>query len=251
MSSPPWAGVFEVDGEPDAHIPLKQVGRRLFELGASVTYVGEVTGLEGEVDADVIDAVRTVTPDQLAPSTDLASVPGPLRWFVNRYGPHTPAALIHDRLIGVAPVVEGLTDQHADRYFRFMLKAVGVRFVRRWVMWAAVALRTRWCSTGWKRASLVVWLLASLAGLVLTVLGAVNGWWAVVAGAVLAPFLFALLWGKQYGAGIVAAYAAPWIGPPTALAMVGYLVYLVLETVAGWITSGPTQGAEVPTYENF
>lgn len=250
MSSPPWAGAFRIEGEDEGHIPLKQLDRKEFALGASVTFVGAATGLEGKVPDDVIDDIRTVTPDQL-PTTDLASVPGPLRWFVNRYGPHTPAALVHDRLIGVVPAIEGLTDQDADRYFRFMLKAVGVRFVRRWVMWAATALRTRWYSRGWKRASLLVWLVASVAGTVLTVVALIDGSWTLLAVTVLAPFAFAVLWGRQYGAGVVAAYAAPWIGPPSLAAVLGYLVYLGVETAAGWLTRGRTEGSEPTTYESF
>lgn len=250
MAAAPWVEAFEVSGEPEGHIPLKQIDIKEFVLGASVTFTGSRTGLEGKVSDEVLADIRTVTPAQL-PTTDLASVPGPLRWFVNRYGPHTPAALIHDRLIGVTPVVEGLTDQLTDRFFRFMLKAVGVRLVRRWVMWAAVALRTRWFSRGWKRISLAVWLLASVAGMVLTVVALVNGWWLVLAVALAAPFLFAVLWGRQYGAGIVAAYAAPWIGPPSLFAVLGYLVYLAAESVAGLLTRGRTEGTEPTDYRSF
>jgi hypothetical protein len=37
------------------------------------------------------------------------------------------------------------------------------------------------------------------------------------------------LWGRQYGAGIIAAIAAPWLLPPTVLAVIGYGVYVVIE----------------------
>jgi hypothetical protein len=50
--------------------------------------------------------------------------------------------------------------------------------------------------------------------------------------ALLLPLPAAFLWGKQYGAGIVAAMAALWILPAAVLAGIGYLVYLALERAA-------------------
>jgi len=49
--------------------------------------------------------------------------------------------LIHDRLIGIENGPSDLTDVLADRYFRFMIEAVGMSWLRRWMMWAAVAFR--------------------------------------------------------------------------------------------------------------
>jgi Protein of unknown function (DUF1353) len=52
-----------------------------------------------------------------------------------------PAALIHDRLIGIENGPSDRTDVLADRYFRSMLEAVGMSRLRRGMMWAAVAFR--------------------------------------------------------------------------------------------------------------
>ena len=83
--------------------------------------------------SDFEDALRTFdatpVPGEEETTTDLASVPGPLRWFLGSYGVHTPAVLIHDRLIPTPPDMVGrITEQQADRYMRFMLKALGVRW---------------------------------------------------------------------------------------------------------------------------
>lgn len=247
----PWAASFQVDGNPAGHIALRQIDRKQFALDSTITYIGNQTGLEGKVDQQTIDDIRTVTPQTL-PTTDLATVPGPLRWLVDRYGVHTPAALIHDRLIGDgAARPPGMTDPYADRYFRFMLHDLGVRRIRRWLMWAAVALRTRWQAGRLKRILLGLWVVASLAGMTTFVIGCLTGSWVTVAIASLAPLLFAVLWEKQYGAGLVAAYAAPWIGPPTLLAAGGYLLYLTAEWAASRIGSPETAGTEPYRYENF
>ncbi len=70
-------------------------------------------------------------------STDLASVPWFLWWFVASYGRHTAAALVHDEL------VDTINRTHADWVFRAALKESGVRFIRRWLMWSAVSFETR------------------------------------------------------------------------------------------------------------
>lgn len=246
----PWVGSFRVEGHPAGHIALRQIDRKQFALDSSLTYVGRETGLEGRLDPDRIAEVRTVTPRTL-PVTDLASVPTPLRWLVGRYGVHTPAALVHDRLIGADARVPGMTDADADRYFRFMLRDLGVRLIRRWLMWAAVALRTRWKS-GWvNRIGLVVWMAGSLAGMTAFGVGWLAGDRVTVVGAGLAPLAFALLWGRQYGAGVVAAYAAPWIGPPTLFAAGGYLVYAVAEWAASLFLGPKTGGTEPYRYKSF
>jgi hypothetical protein len=108
-------------------------------------------------------------------------------------------------------------------------------------MWSAVALRTRWAVGGIRRLSVLVWLVLSATGITSfgwAVGSATFGWddpvdtWALLVVALLLPFVAAFLWGKQYGAGIVAAIAALWILPAAALAGLGYLAYLVLERAA-------------------
>jgi len=117
------------------------------------------------------------------------------------------------------------------------MRCCGVKFLKRWIMWAAVALRTRWAAGGIRQASVVVWGLLSVVGIASFVwsIGAFFGWPHVLAPgwmlaiSVAVPFVAAPLWGKQYGASLVAAVAALWILPPAVLGVFGYLVYQGLE----------------------
>ena len=245
-SSDAWAPAFTITGNHPGQIALRQIDDHRFVLDESMTirYEG-VTGLEDvdELDEAKIEEIRTLTADRLS-RTDLASVPGLLRWFTNTYGPHTPAALIHDWLIGAgrgdAPVID---DRFADRYFRFMLASVGVPPLKRWIMWAAVALRTRWKSNPFRAATVFLWGLAATAGLVafvaslvalftdLELPGEVEPGLVLVL-SILGPIPFSALWGRQYGAGLVASFVAPWILPPALFALLGWIVYRVIELVA-------------------
>lgn len=228
----PWVGSFEVDGIDGAPIRLIQTGRKSFLLGSDLAYTG-VTGLENkQIPEEVLAGIRTLGSGF---ESDLASVPGPTRWFLGEYGVHTPAVLIHDNLIPMTGSLEGMTDQYADRYFRFMLQSLGVRWFKRWIMWAAVALRTRWAAKGIRRLLLAIWILAAAVGMTVFALavGGGDARWALAAA--VAPLPFAALWGKQYGAGIIASLATPWMLPPTVLALLGYLVYLVLEFLFGFV----------------
>ena len=160
--------------------------------------------------------------------TDLASIPRFMRWFESSYGAHTLAAILHDNLIVDDPNAGALgSDTLSDRFFREMMGRAGVPWLKRWIMWAAVALRSRWAAGGTRRVSVVVWLAlagSGIAAFVWAAGSAVFGWpdpigvWVLVLIAVLLPFAAAFLWGRQYGAGLVAATAAIWILPAAALA---------------------------------
>ena len=250
----PWAGVFV---DPDrrsqpAEVKLTQIRRKSFSLDSSLSYKGE-TGLK-----DPPTGARTVRPKHLPDGTDLTSVPRALQWFVSPYGVHTPAVLLHDRLIGGSGL-SGMSDPDADRYFRFMLRELGVPWIRRWMMWAAVAIRTRWAGGRLKKATVALWALASLAGIGLAVYSIVVGEGLLLLASLGAPFVFALLWGRQYVAGLVAAVTSPWVLPPTLLGAVGFAVYWCLEQAAlvvGDIVRvcrrQPPKGEGVPiSYEQF
>ncbi len=183
--------------------------------------------------------------------TDMASVPRFLRWFENTYGLHTLAAIIHDRLItDLGPNTGALnSDTLSDRFFREMMAACGVPFLKRWIMWAAVAMRTRWAAGGYRRVTLVVWLLLATIGIAAAVGSVValvsasgvvfgSSWSTLAFVAVVMPFASAALWGRQYGASIVAAGAALWILPPAVLAGAGYVVYSALENLLDRVTGG-------------
>ena len=68
--------------------------------------------------------------------TDFASVPRVLTWLLPRYGLFTRAAILHDFLVRSGAI--GRAD--ADGLFRRAMRELGVSFVRRWMMWAAVRL---------------------------------------------------------------------------------------------------------------
>ena len=188
-----------------------------------------------------VDEARTFTPRRENP-TDLASIPRYMRWFESSYGLHTLAAVIHDGLIVDTPNDGALhSDTLSDRFFREMMKAAGVPWLKRWIMWAAVALRSRWVAGGVRRVSLCVWILLAVVGIatfVWAVGAALLGWgspvepWVLFAVAFLLPFAAAPLWGRQYGAGLVAAVAGLWILPAAAFGGLGYLIYMALERLA-------------------
>jgi hypothetical protein len=188
-----------------------------------------------------IDDARTFTPHDENP-TDLASVPRYMRWFESSYGAHTLAAIIHDNLIQGTPNPPPLrNDTVADRFFREMMKSAGVPWLKRWIMWSAVALRSRWAVGGIRRFSVLAWLLLSATGItsfVWAVGSLMFGWGGPFDTAALLLFALALpvaaagLWGHQYGAGVVAAIAALWILPAAVLAGLGYVIYLGLERAA-------------------
>ena len=114
---------------------------------------------------DAVEDARTFTPTTENP-TDLASIPRYLRWFESAYGAHTLAAIIHDDLIVEKPNGGPLEDDTlSDRFFREMMKSAGVPWLKRWIMWSAVALRSRWAVGGIRRVSVFVWLILSAAGI--------------------------------------------------------------------------------------
>lgn len=75
--------------------------------------------------------------------TDFASIPRLLWPIIPPYGLHSLAAVIHDylyRIRGVLPGGRMLSWWQCNRIFRDIMKARGVRWSRRWVMWLGVTL---------------------------------------------------------------------------------------------------------------
>lgn len=210
-------------------LPLTQINDTEFTVGATLRYLGP-TGFSPDAD----DAVR-ILPLSDTRRSDLASVPAVVRWFVRPHGAHTPAALFHDYFISSD---SPLTPNEADRYFLHMLSALKVRTVKRWVMYAAVALRTRWVTS---KLSLLVWIALSTSGLVLFVWAALGfgfpdlfgSRWVVLAVTGFAPLPASLLWGSQWQAALVAAVVAIWILPASAFALMALGVYYLLEQIVG------------------
>lgn len=253
---------FEVD-DPNGEVSLSQDDDANFLVRTAFRFSDEkvLSMLRRQIGGDpavakaMVDVARTCpawvqansSPDS---KTDMASVPRFLRWFENTYGLHTLAAIIHDRLItDLGPNTGALnSDTLSDRFFREMMAACGVPLLKRWIMWAAVAMRTRWAAGGYRRVTLVVWLLLATTGIAAAVASVValasasglafgSSWPALAIVAVAMPFASAPLWGRQYGASIVAAGAALWILPPAVFAGAGYVVYrgleIMLDRVAG------------------
>lgn len=189
----------------------------------------------------MVDAARTL---HATTTTDLASVPRFLAWFEAPYGPHTLAAMLHDQLIVDEVNGGGLkSDTLADSFFRDMMGAAGVPLFKRWLMWTAVAARTRFAAGGWRRISLIVWGLSAIVGIAFA--GSALGHWLfegprlldlsplVLLGiAVTLPFLAGLLWGRQYGASVVAAAAGAWLIPAAVIVLFALVVYHLLEKIA-------------------
>jgi len=92
--------------------------------------------------------------------TDFASVPRVFVWFIPRYGRYTKAAILHDYLCRVAVPEGRISRIDADGIFRQAMRELGVPFLRRWIMWAAVRLgaltspagRKKWWTEAWRVA---------------------------------------------------------------------------------------------------
>lgn len=92
--------------------------------------------------------------------TDFASVPRVFVWFIPRYGRYTKAAILHDYLCSKVVPAHTISRIEADGIFRQAMRELGVPFLRRWIMWAAVRLgaltnqagREKWWTQAWRVA---------------------------------------------------------------------------------------------------
>lgn len=255
-----WADWVVVNGysgfrvaSPDGHVTMSQVGLKDFCVATKFVFADGATlnklqrslirrDVTPEVAATMVNKARTFEVDREV--TDLASVPKFMSWFEMPYGRHTLAAMIHDRLITDGDPNTGALESDAlsDAFFREMLKVAGVPVFKRWLMWAGVALRTRWAAGGWRRATLAVWIALALLGnvMVFAAVGqAIGGWghlfgWTPVqllAGVSVLPFLAGGLWGRQFGASVVTAAGGAWLLPAALIVLVGLSCYVVFERV--------------------
>lgn len=169
--------------------------------------------------------------------TDLASVPRFLTWLVPRYGRHTLAALLHDNLQDHTSV----SSAQADILFRDAMGETGVPLSRRWVMWAAVALRTQWKQGGLRAARVALWVAVfGVAALVLwakvaLALATSFGWGALgfaagaVAAAIVVPVALSWLWGGLWKLGALAGMALMTFTLAVVLVVVVLGLYLGVE----------------------
>lgn len=118
--------------------------------------------------------------------TDFASVPRAFVWFLPRYGRYTKAAILHDHLWG-REVPHTISRVEADGIFRQAMRQLGVPFLRRWIMWAAVrwgALVTTDGRRGWLKEAPRVLLVTLLAAPIvlppaIVVMVALVAFWAI------------------------------------------------------------------------
>ncbi len=186
----------------------------------------------------------TVPPDDEPFVTDLASVPQLLTWLVPKSGRHLPAALVHDAMVRDP----GIDRFDADRIFRDAMGDLGVRLIRRWLMWTAVSLKTiHKRGTASLRVAAVVTILAvallgSAATTSLFVDRTLLPWmgsrhWLVelifgLAGALAIPAaLGILLWRPIRTAGVIAGVTAAVLLHVMALLTALYGLYLALENL--------------------
>lgn len=219
---------YELDRDTPARVVLEQVGPATFRIIEPFRYVDTETG------------EHFVVPDPRwgEQVTDLASVPSILLWLVPRYGQHTLPALLHDQLVN-----HDLADhrEHADRIFRDAMGEQGVRFLRRWVMWAAVSIATIVRGGRWRLVPIALWLLAfgALSFRLTPPFAAWHvwpftalveiPWWAAVLTAVLGPPVLSALWRRRYLVGVMSGYGAVLFAVPVVAIVLALGVYWVLE----------------------
>lgn len=253
-----WAGVDGYSGftvlDPEGRVTMRQVLASNFAVPTTFVFADRATiesyrqrlvkagRSESEAQA-MVDEARIHTEAQLY--TDLASIPQFMLWFEPRYGRHTLAAILHDNLIRPKPNDGPLqSDTLSDSFFRDMMGVAGMPLFKRWLMWAAVASRSRWAAGGLRRLSLLAWALTALVGVAATLVaiaGAVTSLGrldhpalAILVAAVL-PLPAGLLWGRQYGASLVSAAAGLWLVPAAVFVLIGLGVYRLSEAVANRI----------------
>ena len=98
--------------------------------------------------------------------TDFASVPREFVWFIPRYGRYTKAAILHDYLCRELVPHGRISRIDADGIFLQAMRELGVPFLRRWIMWAAVrwgALTKAADRKNWGREAWRVVLLTAMA----------------------------------------------------------------------------------------
>lgn len=235
VDSTPFSAVGP-DPQP-CRIVLRQIDDNDFALVEPLVFTpSEGTGLP--------ERPLVIQPQWL--TSDLASIPSVVGWFARRHGRHTPAALVHDLLIRSEgedppddlPAEWVLEPDQADLLFRELLVASGVPPVRSYLMWTAVAARTRWKTRPARRPAMALWGLAALVGTVALVAGAARGSLGVMLAALLAPIPAAALWGRQFGAGLIAGYAVWWALIGAVPAYVAYKLYQAVEGLVWLVRRG-------------
>jgi hypothetical protein len=140
--------------EPGFTVDVRQVGDQNWTTLRRLLYHGKIEDFAVPVNQ----------------STDFASVPRAFVWFIPRYGRYTPAAILHDRLCRTE-VPGRISRLEADGIFRQAMRELGVPFLRRWIMWAAVRVgaltsaegRKDWWREAWRVVLIALFALPIVA----------------------------------------------------------------------------------------
>src|SRR5262252_3010178 len=155
MSAPDAAGTHTLGFSPGSTVDVRQVDDQNWKTLRALTYHAKTEKFDVPVDE----------------RTDFASVPRVFVWFIPRYGRYTKSAILHDYLCSVAVPAGRISRIDADGIFRQSMRELGVPFLRRWIMWAAVRLgalttpegRKRWWTEAWRVALVAVVALPVIA----------------------------------------------------------------------------------------
>ena len=181
--------------------------------------------------------------------SDFASVPRFLTWLIPRYGQHTMAALLHDHLQHHLVTErdprpddpERVTSEQADTIFREALSSSRVPFLRRWVMWTAVSLRTIVKSGVAGVVAVLLWTLVfvvlGIAWPTLFLIASASptlGWPLPVllaAATFLLPVVLCWLWWRWWRVGLISGLTLAVITLPCVLAILAAGFYFGVEAL--------------------
>lgn len=188
---------------------LRQLSPSRFRVEESFSYTAE-DGTEYPVDHEALAY------------TDLTSVPRSAWWFAGPYGRHTLAALLHDRYVQAENPL-GLERHEADTLFLEALGALKVGTLRRYALWSATVAATRFYTGALAaKVALALWTFMSVVGTFIVVAFVASPLCPVVTPplwlvgvALIAPFAAAFLWGRDWKAGLVAAFGVLLVAPAT------------------------------------
>jgi len=158
-------------GFPDGTgVDVREIDARRWEILKAFTY-------QAQEDAYTVSAGQP---------TDFASVPRAFIWFIPSYGKYTKAAILHDHLCDLARHGQ-FNRRDADGIFRQAMRVLGVAFLRRWIMWAAVRWgavatpegRRDWLKDSWRVLLISIPVLLLLGPAALVVLLTLLLWYVV------------------------------------------------------------------------